>query len=49
MIDEEDDTFFYTMETSSATECTGIAPTVPENEAECESVGELYSIHKPKD
>ena len=43
---EEIDTFYNIENTASATECTGIAPTVPDTEESAENIGELYAIHK---
>lgn len=45
---EEIDTFYNIENTASATECTGIAPTVPDTEESAENIGELYAIHKPQ-
>ena len=45
---EELDTFYEIEKIAPATECTGIAPTVPENEVEADEIGELYDIHTPK-
>lgn len=35
------------MDVASATECTGLMPTPPANEAEAESYTELYPIPQP--
>ena len=39
------DPFYDQQTTSSMTECTGLIPSAPEDEAEAESYSELYSIH----
>lgn len=47
-IAEDDDERFMNFDTvASATDCTGLIPTPPLSEDECDSYVELYRIHQP--
>lgn len=43
-----EETFLGTHNISSVTECTGLIPAAPENEAEAESYAKLYRVPKPE-
>ncbi len=46
--DPKEDPYYNLNSTSSATECTGIAPAGLQNEEESENIAQLYSIHSAK-
>lgn len=42
-----DDPYYNIEKVSSVTECTGLIPRGPENDAEAEAYSDLYAIHAP--
>lgn len=45
----DDDKFYDMGSIASASDCTGLIPSPPANEAEAESYAELYNISQPTD
>lgn len=45
----DDDKFYDMGSIASASDCTGLIPAAPANEAEAESYAELYNIPEPTD
>ena len=44
----KDDPFYNVQKVASATECTGLMPSLPQNEAEDTHYAQLYSTHRGK-
>ncbi|MGI6239949.1 MAG: hypothetical protein ACOYI5_10035 [Christensenellales bacterium] len=45
--EKNQDPFFDLSKVASANECTGIMPSLPQNEAEADNIASLFATHNP--